>query len=199
MSPSPSVISRFSTYYATLDTQPPSALAALYHTNALLIDPFGQHQGLSAIQGYLSHLLANVRSLPVSPSMPRSAKVNVLPSPGPCTGRIRDLPGVRRYSLRAARWSPLKTNELFTSVTTTTPGRCCTNTFPCWAGRCAALNGGCGHDDGAHHPAPAPALAPGSPGPSLRTATGLSPAAAIRRVCRRYSSTVPTSASALSI
>jgi hypothetical protein len=25
--------------------------------------------------------------------MPRSAKVNVLPSPGPCTGRIRDLPG----------------------------------------------------------------------------------------------------------
>lgn len=35
--------------------------------------------------------------------------------------------------------------------------------------------------------------------PSLRTATGLSPAAAIRRVCRRYSSTVPTSASALSI
>lgn len=60
MSPSPSVISRFSTYYATLDTQPPSALAALYHTNALLIDPFGQHQGLSAIQSYLSHLLANV-------------------------------------------------------------------------------------------------------------------------------------------
>ena len=60
MSPSPSVISRFSTYYATLDTQPPSALAALYHTNAVLIDPFGQHQGLSAIQGYLSHLLANV-------------------------------------------------------------------------------------------------------------------------------------------
>ena len=60
MSPSPSIISRFSTYYATLDTQPPSALAALYHTNAVLIDPFGQHQGLSAIQGYLSHLLANV-------------------------------------------------------------------------------------------------------------------------------------------
>ncbi|EMO8815924.1 nuclear transport factor 2 family protein [Klebsiella michiganensis] len=60
MSPSPSVISRFSTYYATLDTQPPSALAALYHTNAVLIDPFGQHRGLSAIQSYLSHLLANV-------------------------------------------------------------------------------------------------------------------------------------------
>ena len=38
----------------------PSALATLYHTNAVLIDPFGQHQGLSAIQDYLSHLLANV-------------------------------------------------------------------------------------------------------------------------------------------
>lgn len=60
MSPSSSAISRFSAYYAALDTQPPSALAALYHTNAVLIDPFGQHQGLSAIQGYLSHLLANV-------------------------------------------------------------------------------------------------------------------------------------------
>ena len=60
MSPSPSVLSRFTEYYAMLDTQPPSALAALYHANAVLIDPFGQHRGLSAIQGYFSHLLANV-------------------------------------------------------------------------------------------------------------------------------------------
>lgn len=45
MSPSPSVLSRFTEYYAMLDTQPPSALAALYHANAVLIDPFGQHRG----------------------------------------------------------------------------------------------------------------------------------------------------------
>ena len=51
MSPSPSVLSRFTEYYAMLDTQPPSALATLYHANAVLIDPFGQHRGLSAIQG----------------------------------------------------------------------------------------------------------------------------------------------------
>lgn len=60
MRPSSSAISRFSAYYATLDTQPPSALAELYHAHAVLIDPFGQHQGLAAIQDYLSHLLANV-------------------------------------------------------------------------------------------------------------------------------------------
>ena len=133
MSPSPSVISRFSTYYATLDTQPPSALAALYHTNALLIDPLANTRGCPRSR-VIFRTCWPTSIIAVSPSMPRSAKVNVLPSPGPCTGRIRDLPGVRRYSLRAARWSPLKTNELFTSVTTTTPGRCCTNTFPAGLG-----------------------------------------------------------------
>lgn len=56
----PSVINRFMDYYAGLDNQPPSALTALYHPDATLIDPFGQHQGLFAIQRYFIHLLANV-------------------------------------------------------------------------------------------------------------------------------------------
>lgn len=43
MSTSPSVIRRFVEYYAGLDAQPPSALAALYHSDATLSDPFGQH------------------------------------------------------------------------------------------------------------------------------------------------------------
>ncbi len=60
MSTSPSVIRRFVEYYAGLDAQPPSALAALYHPDATLSDPFGQHQGLFAIQRYFTHLLANV-------------------------------------------------------------------------------------------------------------------------------------------
>ncbi len=52
MSTSPSVIRRFVEYYAGLDAQPPAALAALYHPDATLSDPFGQHQGLFAIQRY---------------------------------------------------------------------------------------------------------------------------------------------------
>ncbi|NWJ19219.1 nuclear transport factor 2 family protein [Klebsiella pneumoniae] len=60
MSTSPSVIRRFVEYYAGLDAQPPAALAALYHPDATLSDPFGQHQGLFAIQRYFTHLLANV-------------------------------------------------------------------------------------------------------------------------------------------
>jgi hypothetical protein len=40
----------------------PAALGAgaLYHPDATLSDPFGQHQGLFAIQRYFTHLLANV-------------------------------------------------------------------------------------------------------------------------------------------
>lgn len=61
MSTLPSVISRFVDYYATLDTQPPSALAKIYRADATLIDPFGEHSGLFAIQRYFTHLLANVQ------------------------------------------------------------------------------------------------------------------------------------------
>jgi hypothetical protein len=60
MSTMPSVINRFVEYYAGLDNQPPSALAALYEADATLIDPFGEHRGLYAIQRYFTHLLANV-------------------------------------------------------------------------------------------------------------------------------------------
>ncbi|MDY4379805.1 nuclear transport factor 2 family protein [Pectobacterium brasiliense] len=55
-----SVINRFVDYYAELDTQQPSVLAAIYHPDASLIDPFGEHEGLVAIQRYFTHLLANV-------------------------------------------------------------------------------------------------------------------------------------------
>jgi len=60
MSAMPSVINRFIDYYAELDNQPPSALAELYDAQAALIDPFGEHRGLFAIQRYFTHLLANV-------------------------------------------------------------------------------------------------------------------------------------------
>jgi ketosteroid isomerase-like protein len=56
----PAVVSRFVDYYAALDTQPPSALAELYHADATLIDPFGKHAGLFALQRYFTHLLASV-------------------------------------------------------------------------------------------------------------------------------------------
>ncbi|WP_435352191.1 nuclear transport factor 2 family protein [Enterobacter hormaechei] len=60
MSMLPSVVSRFFDYYAALDAQPPSALAGLYHPDATLIDPLGEHHGLFALQRYFTHLLANV-------------------------------------------------------------------------------------------------------------------------------------------
>ncbi|MGG5836316.1 MULTISPECIES: nuclear transport factor 2 family protein [Enterobacteriaceae] len=62
MSAMPSVIDRFVDYYTGLDNQPPSALAALYDVNATLLDPFGEHKGLFAIQRYFTHLLTNVES-----------------------------------------------------------------------------------------------------------------------------------------
>ena len=45
---------------AGLDAEPHSALAALYHPDATLSDPLGQHPGLFALQRYFAHLLANV-------------------------------------------------------------------------------------------------------------------------------------------
>jgi len=60
MSTMPSIINRFVDYYVGLDSQPSSALAMLYHPDGELIDPFGKHQGLSAIQRYFAHLLENV-------------------------------------------------------------------------------------------------------------------------------------------
>lgn len=60
MSTMPSIITKFVDYYAELETQPPSALAALYHPEAELIDPFGKHQGMLAIQRYFTNLLTHV-------------------------------------------------------------------------------------------------------------------------------------------
>ncbi|ARA76972.1 nuclear transport factor 2 family protein [Pectobacterium brasiliense] len=68
-----SVINRFVDYYTELDTQQPSALAAIYHPDASLIDPFGEHEGLVAIQRYFTHLLANVEQCRFSIDSPLSS------------------------------------------------------------------------------------------------------------------------------
>lgn len=54
------VIRRFNDYYASMDTQPPETLNTIYHPNATLADPFGEHRGLVAIHRYFAHLLKNV-------------------------------------------------------------------------------------------------------------------------------------------
>jgi len=61
MSTMPSIITKFVDYYAELDNQSPSSLAELYHPAAELTDPFGQHQGLLAIQHYFTRLLDDVK------------------------------------------------------------------------------------------------------------------------------------------
>ena len=61
MSTMPSIITKFIDYYAELENQPSLALTTIYHLDAELTDPFGKHQGLSAIQNYFSQLLTNVK------------------------------------------------------------------------------------------------------------------------------------------
>lgn len=58
----PFVIDRFVDYYAGLDRQTVMALAGLYDVHAVLVDPFGEHNGLLAIKRYFTHLLANVNT-----------------------------------------------------------------------------------------------------------------------------------------
>ncbi|TDT59014.1 SnoaL-like protein [Enterobacter sp. AG5470] len=70
MSTLSSVINRFVEYYAGLDNQPPSALTTLYHPDAQLIDPFGEHRGLVAIQRYFTRLLVNVQHCRFSIDIP---------------------------------------------------------------------------------------------------------------------------------
>ena len=62
MSAKPSLIDRFVDYYTVLDSQSVHALAELYDEQAVLIDPFGEHNGLFAIQGYFMRLLSNVNT-----------------------------------------------------------------------------------------------------------------------------------------
>ncbi len=122
MSTSPSVIRRFVEYYAGLDAQPPAALAALYHPDATLSDPFGQHQGLFAIQRYFTHLLANVEQCRFTIDTPLCDGQRFAVT-GPCTGRIRALPAEKPRPCRAARWWTSPGSRFSISATTTTPGR----------------------------------------------------------------------------
>lgn len=55
-----SVIDQFVDFYTMLDSQPLTTLSQLYHADAVLIDPFGEHQGMLAIHRYFTHLLENV-------------------------------------------------------------------------------------------------------------------------------------------
>lgn len=100
MSTLPSVITRFIDYYATLDAQPPSALAGIYHQNAVLVDPFGEHAGLFAIQRYFTHLLANVETCRflIDPPLRDEQRVVVTwtmrwSHPRIAGGEVLDLPG----------------------------------------------------------------------------------------------------------
>ncbi len=122
MSTSPSVIRRFVEYYAGLDAQPPAALAALYHPDATLSDPFGQHQGLFAIQRYFTHLLANVEQCRFTIDTPlcdgqRFAVIWTMHWSHPRIAGGETLP------CRAARWWTSPGSRFSISATTTTPGR----------------------------------------------------------------------------
>ncbi|MFX4314088.1 nuclear transport factor 2 family protein [Enterobacter sp. 63] len=96
----PSVIDRFVDYYLSLDRQPVPALAELYDVNAVLVDPFGEHNGLFAIQRYFSHLLANVNAcrFAIDPPLCESGRFAVTwtmrwSHPRISGGEIRSLPG----------------------------------------------------------------------------------------------------------
>jgi hypothetical protein len=118
MSTLPSVVSRFVEYYAALDSQPPSALVGLYHSNATLIDPFGEHDGIFALQRYFTHLLANVEHCRFTIDTPlcsgnRFAVTWVMHWSHP---RIA---GESRSNCRGVRWWRRKTISSRTSATTT--------------------------------------------------------------------------------
>ena len=81
MSTLPSVVSRFVEYYAALDSQPPSALVGLYHSNATLIDPFGEHDGFSRFSA-ISPICWPTSSIAVLPSIRRCAAGTGLLGPG---------------------------------------------------------------------------------------------------------------------
>ena len=96
MSTLPSVISRFVEYYATLDTQPPSVLAGIYRADATLIDPFGEHSGVFAIQRYFTHLLANVQHCRFTVDALCGHLDNALVAPAYCPGCSATAAGLLR-------------------------------------------------------------------------------------------------------
>ncbi len=136
MSTSPSVIRRFVEYYAGLDAQPPAALAALYHPDATLSDPFGQHQGLFAIQRYFTHLLANVEQCRFTIDTPLCDGQRFAVT-GPCTGRIRALP-VEKPALPGCSVVDIAGEQVLHQRDYYDAGEMITSIFPCWAGRYAA-------------------------------------------------------------
>jgi hypothetical protein len=75
------VVSRFVNYYTALDSQPPSALAELYHSNATLIDPFGEHRGFLRFSA-ISPICWPMSKIAVSLSIRRCAAKAALRSPG---------------------------------------------------------------------------------------------------------------------
>lgn len=110
MSTLPSVISRFVDYYATLDTQPPSALAGIYRADATLIDPFGEHSGVFAIQRYFTHLLANVQHCRFTVDAPLQQGDRFVVTwmmhwshPRIARGAVRQLPGCSVVDMRDDR------------------------------------------------------------------------------------------------
>lgn len=197
MSTSPSVIRRFVEYYAGLDAQPPAALATLYHPDATLSDPFGQHQGLFAIQRYFTHLLANVEQCRFTIDTPLCDGQRFAVT-GPCTGRIRALPaekprpagllggGHRRGAgSPSARLLRRRGDDLRASSP-------------------AGLGGARREAEGALMmtvliTGASSGSAPARRNPSRRMAIWSSPAGAMRRARQRSSSSAPTSAYACSI
>jgi hypothetical protein len=134
MSTMQSVIDRFVHYYAELDSQPPSALSALYHPDAVLQDPFGEHHGFVAIHRYFTHLLANVEQcrFAIDPPLCDGQRFAV-------TWTMHwSHPHIRGNEPHAARLLGRGSagEHVSISVIITTPGRCCMSIFPYWAVRC---------------------------------------------------------------
>lgn len=109
MSTLPPVISRFVDYYATLDTQPPSALAKIYRADATLIDPLANTAGCSRFSA-ISLTCWLTSSGAALPSMHRCSRAialllldDALVAPAYCPGAMRQLPGCSVVDMRDDR------------------------------------------------------------------------------------------------
>lgn len=122
MSTLPAVVSRFVDYYATLDAQPPSALVGLYHPDATLVDPFGEHNGLFALQRYFTHLLANVENCRFTIDAPLLSESRFVVTWTMHWSHPR-IAGGSRSACRGVQWWTRKTISSRVSATTTTRGR----------------------------------------------------------------------------
>ncbi|UWM66327.1 nuclear transport factor 2 family protein [Enterobacter sp. CP102] len=106
----PSVIDRFVDYYAGLDKKSVPALAGLYDKHAVLIDPFGEHNGLFAIQRYFTYLLANVSAcrFAIDPPLCDTQRFAVTwtmhwSHPRIAGGEIRSLPGCSTVEIQGEK------------------------------------------------------------------------------------------------